>query len=145
MRAKQWAFANGHIKADGRGRMPLVSIKTGEPLATVLQASGIKFTDWPKGQVVTVASKTDPETTITKVERDLSLSNEKVISELFIRYDIETMEAVSKDGSRTDLRQACSNCGYSLVGHTCDSPVVNIKGKSGNWTSEPVEIVRKKV
>lgn len=140
MRAKQWAYANGHIKADGRGRMPLVSIKTGEQLATVLQKSGVKFTDWPKGKVVQVQSKTDPETTVTKVERDPGLSNEKVISEIFIRYDDTLYEAMESDGTRHNLRQACI-CGYSLVGHVCDSPQILTKSKQGH---QPVEIVRKK-
>lgn len=57
-----------------------------------------------------------------------------VIAELYYRYDEHTYKAVAADGTVYGMREACNNCGYSLMGHLCDSPSV---------LSKPVEVMRR--
>lgn len=138
MRAKAWLVEQGHLDTDGRGRMPLRVL----PLLQKAVESGIKFSDWPKGEVVVSKIDDSPTGAVEiKVKRDPSQSHEKIVSEIFIRYDMDTMHAVEKDGTVHNLKQACI-CGYSLVGHLCDSPQILVKGKRNH---QPVEIQRKPV
>lgn len=120
MRAKEWAFKNGHCKTDGRGRMPLKSIKTGEDLATVLLNSGVKFSDWPKGQVV---EKETSSGTAVVVKR-APVSNLENYGDIPYRYDLKMYHAVAADGRKFTLREVCNTCRVSMVQCTCDNPTI---------------------
>jgi len=114
-KAKDWLKANGHIAEVTRGRISNENHK--RLLAAV--ASGVKFTDYPKGgSVVTAATG---ETTYVK---PAAATGSEVISQLYYRYDEKRYKAVTKSGTVYGMREACNNCGYSLLGHTCDSPSV---------------------
>lgn len=118
MRAKTWLFEQGHIKSDGRGRMPNKSMKDGSDIATLLLNSGVRFTDWPKGQV----TKSKDTVTIT---RDDSMSNHKVVSEIHYTYPADEFvayEFIDGKKSPVSMKEACNNCRVSLVAHNCAEP-----------------------
>lgn len=123
MKAKEWLLSKGHIDAITRGRM---SLENHARLKAAYDA-GERFSDWPKGEVKETASPTGE--TEVRVVRDPNQTNEKVVSELFYRYgngssdDLNRWHAVTEDGTIYGMKEACS-CGYSLIGHVCDTPTV---------------------
>jgi hypothetical protein len=123
--AKEWLKANGHIAEVTRGRISNENHK--RLLAAV--AGGTKFTDYPKGGTV-VATPTG-ETTYIKPAAPTG----ETIAQLYYRYDENTHQAVTKSGKIHGMREACNNCGYSLLGHLCDDPSVH---------GEKVEVVRRR-
>lgn len=125
-RAKAWLFAQGHIKSDGRGRMPLKSEKTGEGIVEILSKakdSGVTFSDWPKGELVT-SEKTDE----VIVKRSSAMSHHKVVAEIApYTYPENSFQAyIVKGGKRQGitLRECCNNCRVSLVQCHCANPTV---------------------
>lgn len=137
MRAKAWLFANGHIKADGRGRMPTVSIKTGENVVTLLSESGQKFSDWPKGQVI----KAEDTGTATVKREAAPVSVVVEIPEYrFTEDEFKALETRGTKKVERSLREACRNCCKSLVVCYCPTPMIVAHDGRG---SVPVTIVRK--
>jgi hypothetical protein len=100
--------------------MPLKSVKTGEDLATVLANSGMKFSDWPKGQVV---EKETTQGTVVVVKRD-AVSNLDNYGDIPYRYDLKMYHAIAADGRKFTLREVCNNCKVSMVQCTCDNPTI---------------------
>lgn len=136
MRAKAWAFANGHIKSDGRGRMPLVSLKDGRELSTVLmeaKKSGVTFSDWPKGAVVELAGTEDaaPSVKIVRTESDpnsvAELAPYRYTEEEFVAIEIRKGKRVERS-----LREACRGCRVSLVVCYCPQPLIVAHDGSGS-------------
>jgi hypothetical protein len=112
--AKEWLKANGHIAEVTRGRISNDNHK--RLLAAV--AEGVKFSDYPKGGTVVVTPT--GESTYVKP----ATVEEVGIPDLYYRYDEHAWKAVAEDGTIYGMREACNNCGYSLVGHKCNSPSV---------------------
>lgn len=124
MRAKAWLFSQGHIKSDGRGRMPLTSTKTGESITEILSKakdSGVSFADWPKGEV-TKSEKTGD----LVVKRSASMSNTKTIPdvppETYPEDKFTAYEFVNGNRKRVGMREVCNNCRVSLSYHWCSEP-----------------------
>lgn len=125
MRAKAWLFSQGHIKSDGRGRMPLASTKTGESIAKILSEakdSGVSFSDWPKGEV-TKSEKTGD----IVVKRSASMGTSKwipdVAPEFYPEDKFTAYEFVNGNRKRVGMRECCNNCSVSLVQCHCGAPV----------------------
>lgn len=137
MRAKAWLYSQGHIKADGRGRMPKASVKTGENIVTLLSQSGQTFSDWPKGQV------TKAENTGETVVKRQPVSETAVAEIPDYRYPEAEFKAIeTRNGKKVErsLREACRGCRASLVVCYCEQPM--IVAHDGT-KSVPVTIVRK--
>lgn len=127
MRAKSWLYEQGHIAADGRGRMPRVSVKNGREIAGILDEayqSGTKFSDWPKGVVAEVKAAVKPkaETTDTGV---VDLAPYRFPEDEFKALEVGTKKERS-------LREACRNCRNSLVGCWCVSPEIVATNGNGS-------------
>lgn len=143
MRAKAWLVSQGHILKDGRGRMPLKSVKDGQSIPAILESarkSGVTFSDWPKGQIVT--TKTDEGKTEITVKRDATTTGEKVVAEIpEYRYTEEDFKAIEIGSKKVrSLREACNNCRVSLVICWCEQPKIVATDGRG---SVLVQIVRK--
>ncbi len=112
--AKEWLKANGHIAEVTRGRISNENHK--RLLAAVAQ--GVKFSDYPKGG--TVVKTGDGQEKYVKPEAPTGVE----IPELYYRYSLEGYHAKDSSGKVYSMREACQNCGLSLVGHKCDDPIV---------------------
>lgn len=119
MKAKQWLKDNGHIKEVGRGRISLEN----HARLKAAHDSGVEFSDWPKGKVTTTVATPD-KPAVARVEKVVSESGVKVVSDLVFRYDEREWFAQAADGTKFGMREVCQPCGYSLVGHQCDKPIV---------------------
>jgi hypothetical protein len=120
MRAKEWLFENGHIEKVGRGRISLENHKR-------LADSGLKFSDWPKGEVTqVVVRKNDVDTNVVRVvKEDKPAATETAwLSQDDYRFPENLYQAVDATGKTYGMREACNNCGLSLCGHVCDKPSV---------------------
>lgn len=119
MKAKDWLKANGHIAEVTRGR---ISNENHARLAEAA-AKGQVFSDWPKGKV-TITPAVGEEKATAKVEKSAIAAGDNY-GEAFIRYDDwANMIAVADDGTKFSMKEACNNCGLSLLGHQCNSPMV---------------------
>lgn len=127
MKPKEYLVSIGELTEVKRGRLSLAHIEMCKKAA----AEGISI----EGYEVSRPTAAQPNVEVKKV----AVTNEKVVSEVFIRYELDEFVAVEADGTRHDLKQACK-CGYSLVGHICENPQILVKGKSGH---QPVTIVRR--
>jgi hypothetical protein len=123
MKAKDWAVQQGYCKA-GRGRMPR------EAHAAIQKAiaGGMSFSDY-KGAPAAKGAKTveirkDQADAGTVSKGDPELNQ---YAEAFYRYPMDQkFSYIDPDGKSkiVGARVACMTCGYSLVGHVCDKPVV---------------------
>lgn len=113
MKAKEYLLSHGKIAAIGRGRISLDN----HAFLQKAYESGQRFTDWPKGEVI----KTD-ET--VRVKRDPVQSNEKLVQEFTVLYDLDFYRAVASDGRTFTLREVCNNCRVSMVQCHCGSPTI---------------------
>jgi hypothetical protein len=116
--AKEALLSAGRIKEIGRGRI------SNDNHAWLKQQydNGVRFTDWPKGEVI---SSTGPdEKPVIRVKRDPKLSTEKVVREYTILYDRDAYVAVSTDGKEYGMAEVCNNCRVSLVQNVCENPVI---------------------
>jgi hypothetical protein len=117
---KDYAISLGLAKA-GRGRMSL------DAKAAVAKAKAQGMTFKGKGAPtatvsVSKSTKKDDGTSTKEVEV-------KEVSEYadgFYRYPRDQEFVYEHNGKRFKIngKGACMNCGYSLVGHTCNDPVV---------------------
>jgi hypothetical protein len=115
---KDYAISLGLAKA-GRGRMSLDAKKA-------VQAA--------KKNGMTFRIKGAPTATVTVVSKpqkdsEAPVTEEKEVNQFadaFYRYDRDQMFAYKHEGKTYKIngKGACMNCGYSLVGHTCNDPVV---------------------
>jgi hypothetical protein len=98
----------------GRGRLSREGIER----CKVLVAQGWKI----KGYALdTAPSKSvDQPVTVKKV----AASNEKVVQEYIIKYDVDLYEAVTAEGRTFTMKEVCNACGVSLVQNHCDNPTV---------------------
>lgn len=117
--AKQALYDAGRIKQIGRGR---ISLDNHQWLAEQAE-KGVKFSDWPKGKIVSAPAKSGNSPEI-RVVRDPAQSTEKIIADLYYRFDEYAWQAVAEDGTIYGMREVCNKCGISLVGHLCDTPSV---------------------
>lgn len=137
-KAKVALVEAGIIKTAGRGRISA----DGHAWLKQQHEQGVRFSDWPKGEVVvtkTEATADTPAKSTVKVIRTESTSSEKVIVDIHYTYpeeDFEAHEFVDGKKKRVGMREVCNNCRVSLVGHWCDEPVV--------WVTHKVFIVPKK-
>lgn len=141
-KAKAWLHANGHIESAGRGRPPKF-VKDGRTVTTVLleaQKSGVKFSDWPKGEIK-VEKCDETKTEKVTVTRDTSESGfVEPAPYRFHESDFKALETGSK--RERSMREVCSNCRVSLVAHMCEAPrIVALPPRMGSVT---VEIVSRK-
>lgn len=115
---KDYAVTLGLAKA-GKGRMS----REAHAAVDKAIAEGMTFTDVrvskdaaPKGPVV---AKDGPQDAV-----------ENPYGDAFMRYPMDQLFTYEDDKGKSHVvnaRQACMGCGYSLVGHTCNSPVVLTK------------------
>lgn len=118
--AKQALLRAGRIAAISRGRISLDNHAwlKGE------YDRGVRFTDWPKGEVQTTKSETG--TTEVRVKRDPAESTAKVIYDIgdfrFPENKFEAYEFIDGKKRRVSLRECCNTCRVSLVNHACDEP-----------------------
>lgn len=132
-KAKVALVEAGIIKSAGRGRISA----DGHAWLKARYDEGMRFSDWPKGQIqVTESEATNEKPAETKVRviRDASESNEKVIYELMpMRYSEDEFVAVEKGTGKTrSLREACRGCSCSLVGCWCKTPRIVKTDGSGS-------------
>lgn len=116
MKPKEVLLKHGRIQAITRGR---ISAENHAFLAD-LAAKGEKI----DGYEVSVTSKPTGE----KVYKNAAapVSTEKVVSEYTLRYPLDTPAHAFIDGKKVtvSMREACWNCGVSLVQCSCDQPTV---------------------
>lgn len=114
---KDYAISLGLAKV-GRGRMSLDAKKA------VQKARGEGMTFKGKGAptaTVTVVSKGTSEAPETVEEKEVNQ-----YADAFYRYDRDQTFFYTHEGKKYVIngKGACMNCGYSLIGHTCNDPVV---------------------
>jgi hypothetical protein len=116
--AKEALLAAGRIDKIGRGRI------SNDNHAWLKQQydSGVRFSDWPKGEVV--ESKDADQKPVIRVKRDPKLSTEKVVQDFTILYDRDAYVAVSTDGKEYGMAEVCNNCRVSLVQNQCERPTI---------------------
>lgn len=127
---KEILLANGLIEGIGRGRIS----KANHEWLTDYAAKGGAVDGY---QTVVVKNNDGSD----RIKNTAAVSNEKVIADLVYRYKESDWQAVEADGTVRGMREVCQPCGYSLLGHQCDAPVIvaiNAKG------STPVTIVPKR-
>lgn len=119
-KAKVALVEAGIIKSAGRGRIPA----TGHAWLKQQHDNGVRFSDWPKGEVTVSKSEGKPAT--AKVTRDASQSTAKVIYDIppyrFPENEFEAYEFIDGKKSRVSLRECCNLCRVSFVAHVCDEP-----------------------
>ena len=118
--AKQALLKAGRIDAIKRGR---ISLDNHAWLKTQYD-QGVRFTDWPKGEVQTTKSETGA--TEVRVKRDASQTQAKVVYDIgdfrFPEKSFEAYEFVDGKKKSVSLRECCNTCRVSLVNHACDEP-----------------------
>ena len=127
MTPKQYAHSLG-LATLGKGRM---SAKAHEAIAKAI-AGGMVFDD-PKppvktvkpAKVVTAPVAKPAEVTEPKIAKD-EAEGTNVYADGFLRYPLDQKFVYHHDGKRVVVsgRSACMPCGYSLVSHGCNAPVV---------------------
>jgi hypothetical protein len=70
--------------------------------------------------VDTSPSKSTEKTVVKKVPQ----TNEKVIQDFVILYDLRLYKAVAENGKTYTLRECCNNCRVSLVQCHCGKPTI---------------------
>lgn len=119
-KAKVALVEAGIIKSAGRGRISA----EGHAWLKQQHDAGMRFSDWPKGEV-TVSKSEKTEKTVVKVSTPQP-RGEKVISEIApYRYPEESFEAFEMVNGKkvaVSLRECCNTCRVSLVAHFCDNP-----------------------
>ncbi len=138
IKANDWLLKNGHIKEIKRGR------RSAENTALLNQAfaDGVKFSDYTPAETTNEAGET--------VVKNVASPQTREIADIFIRYpgpngneymsnSVWKVTVDGKEVKRSDkdikndwggMRSACNNCGLSLVGHQCHTPVISINGKA---------------
>lgn len=112
---KDVLFANGRIDKIGRGR---ISADNHKWLADFV-AKGGKVDGYESG------TKQNLDGTQRLVNTKPTVATEKVVGELFYRYSEDRHEAVEVGtGKVRSMREVCQPCGFSLLGHGCDRPVI---------------------
>lgn len=132
----------GIIKTAGRGRISA----EGHAWLKQQHDKGVRFSDWPKGEIKVTKSEATaekPAETKVRVVRDASQSSEKTVAELApYRFTEDEFEAVEKGTNVVrSLRSACNLCRVSLVVCYCERP--HIVARDGGRSVE-VTIRRKK-
>lgn len=120
MTKREYAISKG-LAQPGRGRL---SREAHEAISKA-EAEGTVFDDTP-------VFKAPPRTVDSpKTERPVDSGPkddvENPFGDAFMRYSFDQMFEYNDDNGKThkvSCRPACMNCGYSLVGHTCNDPVV---------------------
>lgn len=122
-KANEWLLNEGHIEKITRGRRSTINIQR---LTEAAQA-GVKFSDFEPVE----STNASGEKVIKNSRTTAQTSNIENYNEPFIRYEggDERWTVLDESGNKRTLREACMNCHYSLVGHTCDSPrIVTLSG-----------------
>jgi hypothetical protein len=115
---KDYAISLGLAKA-GRGRMSLEAKKAVQEA----KKGGMVFrTKGAPTATVMVAKKPSKDTEKTVTE-EVEVNQ---YADAFYRYDRDQMFSYTHNGKTYKIngKGACMNCGYSLVGHTCNDAVV---------------------
>lgn len=125
MRAKEYAVSLG-LATPGRGRM---SREAHAAIKDAIENKGMTFDDYfVKGQNKPETPKVSKPVKAEPVVKD-SADGDNQYAQAFMRYPLDQMFS-GKDASgkthKVSGRNACMNCGYSLVGHSCNSPRVLI-------------------
>lgn len=100
--------------SEGRGRLSREAVAKCSELA----ASGWSIS----GYVVTAKSASEPNK--APVVKKVVVNNETVISDFVIFYDEKSYSAVDKTGKVWSMRNACNQCGVSLVQCHCGRPTI---------------------
>ena len=117
---KDYAISLGLAKA-GRGRMSLDAKKA----VSDARKNGMTFKGkGPATAVVSVSKTTKKDDGTSTTETEVKEVNQ--YADAFMRYPLDQMFSYEHNGKKFKIngRGACMNCGYSLVGHTCNDPVV---------------------
>lgn len=117
---KDYAISKGLAKA-GKGRMSLAAHEA----VKAAKADGMTFrgkvtVESPKRSKVPLQAA-DDTATVETVETE-----QNVYADAFIRFPADQEFTYSHEGKTYTIgnRNACMTCGYSLIGHTCNVPVV---------------------
>lgn len=112
---KDYAASLGLAKR-GKGRM---NREATEAVNKAI-AEGMTFSDHRVG----VTKGSEPSTGPVVVKADTDDAHN--YSDAYYRYELDQQFSYNVDGKvfRIGSRGACMTCGYSLVGHVCDNPVV---------------------
>ena len=121
MTEREYLYSLGLTKAPtGRGRF------SGEAHAALAKArsEGMQFKEKTSTAQTKTIVKSKPKATV-------SVTSTENLGDAYLRYGKYDMsfEGYDDNGKRHVVsgRNACS-CGYSLVGHTCDSPTALVSG-----------------
>lgn len=137
-KAKVALVEAGIIKTAGRGRISA----DGHAWLKQQYDKGVRFSDWPKGEVVvtkTKATAKKPESETVKVTRETTETG--FVEPVPYRFPEAEFKAVEV-GTRKErsMRSACNNCRVSLV--VCHCPEPRIVAVNGGG-SVRVEIVKR--
>lgn len=118
---KDYAVSKGLAKA-GKGRMSL------EAKAAVADAKANGMTFRGKATVAVIRGSAPTGPTVSKDDTaPVQVEAEQnVYADAFYRYSRDQEFTYDVDGKAYVIsgKGACMNCGYSLIGHTCNDPVV---------------------
>lgn len=117
---KDYAISLGLAKA-GRGRMSLDAKKAVQKA----RSEGMVFKGKGPATATVSLSKTtkNDDGTLTKETVETEANQ---YADAFMRYPLDQMFVYEHEGKKYKVsgRLACMPCGYSLVGHGCNDPVV---------------------
>lgn len=115
---KDYAISLGLAKA-GRGRMSLDAKKAVQDA----KKSGMVFRVKGAPTATIVVAKKPSEGTSEPTTEEVEVNP---YADAFYRYERDQMFSYSHNGKTFKIngKGACMNCGYSLIGHTCNDPVV---------------------
>lgn len=128
MKAKEWAVSQGLAKA-GKGRM---SREAHDAVQKAI-AGGMVFDDYIIGDFKARGKakaapivKHAPIVKVKTPKRAAEMDEAPELRDAFMRYRMDQQFCYDLDGKTHQItgRSVCMNCGYSLVGHTCNDPLV---------------------
>lgn len=131
-KAKVALVEAGIIKSAGRGRISA----EGHAWLKAQHDAGMRFSDWPKGEIKVTKTEVEgkPAETKVKVVRSNDSTGSNTVAELApYRFTEEEYMAVeTKSGKARSLREACNGCRVSLVVCYCPTPRIVATDGSGS-------------
>lgn len=119
-KAKEALVAAGIIKTAGRGRIS----GAGHAWLKEQHDKGVRFADWPKGEVKVTKSEGSAESKVKVIRTEQSAV--KTIADIppyrFPEEKFEAYEFVGGKKKPVGLRECCNTCRVSLVAHMCEEP-----------------------
>jgi hypothetical protein len=105
------------LAKEGRGKLS----KDAHAAIAKAVEGGMQFSDLQDRPVVVKRAKPD-----RPKDANEAVTNENQYAQAFMRYSMDQEFTYTHEGKTYTVggRGACMGCGYSLIGHTCNSPVV---------------------